>query len=56
MKDFVTRFEELVTENKRLSDRNSLLEFINNDNKEKIENLQDVINKMHQERDECNEN
>lgn len=56
MKDFVTRFEELVTENKKLTDRNSLLEFINEDNlkrintfKETVSDLQDELDGLRQE-------
>jgi hypothetical protein len=59
MKDFVTRFEELVNENKKLTDRNSLLEFLNEDNlkrinafQETVSELQDTIDKMNQEKDE----
>lgn len=58
MNDFVTRFEELVNENKKLTDRNSLLEFINEDNlkrinafKETVSELQDTIDKMNQEKE-----
>ena len=58
MKDFVTRFEELVNENKKLTDRNSLLEFINEDNlkrinafKETVSELQDTIDKMNKEKE-----
>lgn len=59
MNDFVTRFEELVNENKKLTDRNSLLEFLNEDNLKRINafqqtvsELQDTIDKMNQEKDE----
>lgn len=59
MKDFVTRFEELVNENKKLTDRNSLLEFINEDNLKRINTFKETVGDLQDEvdglRQECKE-
>lgn len=59
MNDFVTRFEELVNENKKLTDRNSLLEFINEDNLKRINTFKETVGDLQDEvdglRQECKE-